>query len=141
MKTKVEIPVIFEKNEGELWGRIEGIGDFMPVTVGNSKDEIISSLKELIDDYKMNEGIHDKNWLDIKFENVTFSFSYDIQAFFQSFNFLNQTKIAEVAGINPALLRQYASGVKHPSKEQALKIEVAIHKLARELESVSVYAE
>jgi hypothetical protein len=141
MKEKREIAVIIEKNEGELWGRIEGIGDFMPVTVGSSKDKVISSLKELIADYKNNEGLGDKYWLEIDIENALFSFSYDVQAFFDEFDFLNQTKIAEIAGINPALLRQYASGVKHPSKEQALKIEMAIHKLARDLESVSVYAD
>lgn len=141
MKNKSEIPVILEKNEGELWGRIEGIGDFMPVTVGSSKDEVISSLKELITDYKNNEGLGDKYWMEIEMEHVVFSFSYDVQAFFDEFDFLNQTKIAEMAGINSALLRQYASGVKHPSKEQALKIEVAIHKLARDLEAVSVYAD
>ena len=79
--------------------------------------------------------------MEIEMEHVVFSFSYDVQAFFDEFDFLNQTKIAEMAGINSALLRQYASGVKHPSKEQALKIEVAIHKLARDLEAVSVYAD
>ncbi len=137
----MELQVIIEKNEGELWGRIEGIGDFMPVVVGNTKLEVTSALKTLINDYKDHEGKEDKKWLEIDIENVVFTFSYDVQAFFEEFDFLNQTKIAQLAGINPALLRQYSSGVKHPSKEQALKIEVAIHKLAHDLEAVSVYAD
>lgn len=113
----------------------------MPVTVGSSKEEIMDALKTLIADYKNHEGKNDPHWMHIEIENIIFNFYYDVQAFFETFNFLNQTKIAEIAGINPALLRQYASGVKHPSKEQALKIEMAIHKLARDLEAASVYAE
>jgi hypothetical protein len=141
MENKKMIPLIIEKNEGELWGRIEGIGDFMPLTIGSSKDELVTSLKILISDYKANEGKADTSWRDIDTENIIFSFHFDVQSFFDEFNFLNQTKIAELAGINPALLRQYASGVKHPSKEQALKIEKAIHNLSRELQAVSVYAD
>lgn len=54
---------------------------------------------------------------------------------------LKQTKIAELSGINPGLLRQYASGVKHPSPAQAKRIEVSIHQLADELNSVTLFAE
>jgi hypothetical protein len=39
------------------------------------------------------------------------------------------------------LLRQYESGVKHPSAQQAKKIEDTIHKLAGLMNSVLVYAE
>jgi hypothetical protein len=47
--------------------------------------------------------------------------------------------IAKRAGINPGLMRQYSSGIKHPSKERAKQIEGAIHKLADELRAVSLY--
>jgi hypothetical protein len=66
---------------------------------------------------------------------VEFDYHYDVSAFFENFDFLKQTKIAELSGINTGLLRQYASGVKHPSPTQAKKIEIAIHKLAKELEA------
>ena len=78
-----------------------------------------------------------KDFYDVE---VVFDYSYDVSAFFENFDFLNQTKIADLSGINPSLLRQYASGVKHPSAQQAKKIEIVIHKLAKELKSVSLYA-
>jgi hypothetical protein len=46
--------------------------------------------------------------------------------------------IAEPAGMNPGLLRQYASGVKFPSVAQAQKVEDAIQELAKELGAVSL---
>ncbi|MEJ0104089.1 MAG: hypothetical protein WDO19_16675 [Bacteroidota bacterium] len=70
--------------------------------------------------------------------NPLFSHSYDLTVFFEEYDFLKQSKIAELAGINPGLLRQYASGVKYPSAEQVLKIEKAVHDLARELQLVSL---
>ena len=71
---------------------------------------------------------------------MTFRRSYDLTVFFEQFDFLKQSKVAELAGINPGLLRQYASGIKYPSAGQAMKIEKAIHALAKELQSVSLYA-
>ncbi len=53
---------------------------------------------------------------------------------------LNISSIAKRAGMNPGLLRQYASGVKHPSREQAKKIEDSIHKIANELREVTIQA-
>ena len=73
--------------------------------------------------------------------NVEFEHSYDLTVFFEEYDFLKQSKIAELAGMNPGLLRQYASGVKHPSPGQAKKIEKAVHDLAKELKAVSIYAE
>jgi hypothetical protein len=72
--------------------------------------------------------------------SVEFEYSYDLTVFFEEFNFLNQSKIAALSGINPGLLRQYASGVKHPSREQANKIQRAIRELAVKLRSVKISA-
>ncbi|MEJ7683745.1 MAG: hypothetical protein WKG06_38965 [Segetibacter sp.] len=55
-------------------------------------------------------------------------------------SYLKISSIAEQAGINPGLVRQYASGVKHPSAEQAKKIEATIHKIANDLKQVELYA-
>jgi len=71
-------------------------------------------------------------------EEVQFEYAYDLTVFFEQFNFLNQSKIAELAGINPGLIRQYSSGHKLPSKEQVTKIENAIRELANKLKSVQL---
>jgi predicted RNase H-like HicB family nuclease len=136
----MKIEVIIEKNDNELWGRIENKGNFMPVTVGNTTKEVLDNLQMLIEDYLQHEGKHDKNWNKIDPRKIRFEIAYDLQAFFQEHDFLKQSKIAAIAKVNAGLLRQYAAGVKHPSPKQTKKIETAIHKLAHELQSVSLYA-
>jgi hypothetical protein len=136
---KKPIVVILEKGDGELWGRIEGIGDFLPVTVGKNKQEIQLNLCELIKDYLAHEGNNDSAWQGFNPNHPEFEYRYDIQAFFEEFGFLKQSKIAEEAGINPGLLRQYASGIKHPSAEQAMKIELAIHRLANSMQKATLF--
>lgn len=71
-------------------------------------------------------------------EEIQFEYAYDLTVFFEQFNFLNQSKIAELAGINPGLIRQYSSGNKKPSQEQVGKIESALHKLADRLKEVQL---
>jgi len=115
-----------EKDKGKLWGRI------------TYKDNLITdhagSVKAL--EKKMTKLLYDFHGIG----SVSFDHSYDLTVFFERFDFLKQSKIAEVAGINPGLLRQYASGVKNPSAAQARKIEKAVHQVAKELQSVSLHA-
>lgn len=137
----MKLPVIIEKNDDELWGRIEGKGNFMPTTAGSTTKELLDNLKLLIVDYLQHEGQEDKGWNKVDVNKTEFELRYDLQAFFEEHDFLKQTKIAQLAGIDPGLLRQYSSGVKYPSSEQAKKIESAIHNLAEELQAVSIYSE
>ncbi|RDC63320.1 helix-turn-helix domain-containing protein [Adhaeribacter pallidiroseus] len=134
----MKITVIIEKNESELWARIEDIGDFMPLTVGETTKEVVTNLILLIEDYIQHEGAADAAWNQFNVKELKFEFTYDVQAFFQEFNFLKQSKIAELAGLNSSLVRQYASGLKHPSADQVRKIEEAIHKLATALKNVNI---
>ena len=67
--------------------------------------------------------------------------SYDLQAFFKEFKEIKISSLAESAEVNPSLLRQYASGSKYPSIDQAKKIEIAVHALAEKLNKVAIYAE
>lgn len=126
-----QIEVIIEKGDGELWGRIEGIGEFQPNTVGETAELVQANLRELIKDYIENEGSEDNAWIDAA--GGEFTMVYDVQAFFAEHSEINASAIARKAGINPSLLRQYSSGHKHPSKDQAKKIEEAVHSFAKDL--------
>lgn len=64
---------------------------------------------------------------------LEFTYKYDMQSFFNYFSFLNVTKVAELAGINPSLMRQYTSGVANAGQKQYDKIRVAIGKISKEL--------
>ena len=116
--------LIIEKDKGKLWGRV------------NYKNNLITDYAANIPalEKKMTRLLKDFHGV----EKVSFDRSYDLTVFFEEFNFLKQSKIAELAGLNPGLLRQYASGVKYPSAAQAQKIEDAVHELARELGAVSL---
>ncbi|MFI5185287.1 MAG: helix-turn-helix domain-containing protein [Chitinophagales bacterium] len=123
----MKLLLIIEKSKGKIWGRV------------NYKDNLVTDFAANIDalERKMKKLLKDFH----EVQNADFEHSYDLTVFFEEYNFLKQSKIAELAGMNPGLLRQYASGVKHPSLEQAKKIEKAVHDLAKELRSVSIYAE
>ncbi len=136
----MKIEVIIEKGDGELFGRIEGKGSFMPVTNAGTLDEIFANLKFLIKDYLKHEGKTDTFWKKLNVKELEFEVLYDVQAFFAEHNFLNASAVADKAGISRGLIRQYTSGAKHPSIAQAKKIEAAIKQIANELKAIELYA-
>jgi len=138
-KEKHRIKIIIEKNDGLLWGRVEGQGNFMPTPYGSTTAKLVENLKGLIVDYVKNEGRKDPFWSKINLANTAFEFSYDLEAYFQEHGYLKISAVAEQAGMNPGLVRQYASGVKFPSGAQTKKIRTAIKKIAKELMHDSIY--
>jgi hypothetical protein len=120
------IQLILEKEAGKLWGRIT-YEDNLIVDSATSLQALEKKMRKLLKDFH-------------QVEDATFEYAYDLTVFFEEFNFLNQSKIAELSGINPGLLRQYASGVKNPSEVQAKKIQTAIRELAVRLKNVQIYA-
>ncbi len=134
-----EIEVIIEKNEGHFWGRVEGKG-FVPTGQGATVPELLKNIKESIEDYVEHEGKKDKFWSKVELPKMKFNIHYDLEAFFEEFNEVKISSIAKLAGLNASLVRQYATGTKYPSSEQAKKVEVAIHTLANKLQGASIYA-
>ena len=68
---------------------------------------------------------------------LEFTYKYDMQSFFDYFSFLNVSKVAELAVINPSLMRQYTSGVANAGQKQYDKIRVAIGKISKELSAAT----
>ncbi|MBA2563254.1 MAG: hypothetical protein H0V14_10165 [Chitinophagaceae bacterium] len=121
--------LIIEKDKtGKLWGRVTQ-EDNLIIENGNTTEQIETSIKRLL---KKLHGIQP--------DEISFEHSYDLTALFEKFNFLKISAIAEHAQMNPALLRQYVSGVKNPSKNQAKKIENAIKSLGRQMINLEVFA-
>jgi hypothetical protein len=134
-----KIQVIIEKTDEGLYGRIEGRKSFLPVTYGKTKAEVFKNLKALIKDYQLHEKYGDKFWLKLDLDSLQFEILYDVQAFFTEYDFLNVSAIARHANMNESLVRQYTTGKKHPSAEQAKKIQNTIHTLIKELHKSSLY--
>jgi hypothetical protein len=68
---------------------------------------------------------------------LEFIYKYDMQSFFNYFSFLNVTKVAELAGINASLMRQYTSGVTAAGQKQYDKIRVAVERISKELSAAT----
>lgn len=106
----------------------EDLGHFGLSGYGNTADE---AKRDLLDTY------HDMIELEAeegrKVEELKFIYKYDIQSFFNYFNCLNITKVAERAKINPSLMRQYTSGSAKAGQKQYEKLKEAVSELTSEL--------
>jgi hypothetical protein len=124
-------------DDNDLFGVMEGEG-FFYTTAGNNEQEVSDNLKDLLTDFLENEGKEMKAWEGITADQVEFEFVYDLTAFFDTFEAIKINSLAKNSGINQSLMRQYATGSKQPSIQQAKKIEAAIHQLGQRLMKVRV---
>ncbi len=134
----MKLPVILEKGEASEWfGSVEAPGTFLS-TVGSSVQEITQNLKILVQDHLEHEGKTQVAWQGIQVNDIEWEYTYDLSGFFEQFNVLKINAIADLAGLNRSLVRQYATGAKSASTTQVQKIQKAVHQLAQSLLQVSV---
>lgn len=101
-------------------------------TVKEAKDDFFNSTDEVIGDY-MERGE------DVPVELSTpVEFYFDISSLFEYYSVFNISALGRYLGINPGLMRQYKNGNTPISEEQLEKIESGIHRLAKELASLSL---
>lgn len=100
-------------------------------TVAEAKADLMDCLEESKEDYVDNGGV--------PFE-VTFSYQYDLQSFFEYFSFLNVSDIAKRAGINPSLMRQYTAGIKRAGEKTYSRLSACIESITKELQAASFHA-
>lgn len=124
MAKSTKLQLTLERDGNKLWGRVL-IEDNLITDSATNLQSLEKKVRKLLKDF---EGLDD----------VEFEYAYDLTVFFEQFNFLNQSKVAELAGINPGLIRQYSSGHKQPSQEQVGKIEKAIRLIAFKLRTVQL---
>ncbi|WP_051349914.1 helix-turn-helix transcriptional regulator [Dyadobacter alkalitolerans] len=132
----MKLTIIIEKGDNELWGRIENVPNYLPVTSGSTMDEITDNLRDLLEDFIQHEGKSNADWQNLKKSDFTFDYAYDLSAFFELFDDIKVGGLAKRAGLNPSLVRHYVAGTKFPSEQQAKKLEDAIHDLGEKLKEV-----
>lgn len=134
----MKLLVVLEKGEsGEWFASVEAPRTFL-TTVGSSVQEVAQNLKNLAQDHLDHEGKTQAEWQGVRVNDIEWEYSYDLSGFFEQFNVLKINAIAELAGLNPSLVRQYATGAKSASAAQVQKIQKAVHQLAQSLLQVSV---
>jgi hypothetical protein len=118
--------IIESAKDGELWGRVQ-YDDNLITESASSVPELERKMKALL-----------KDWHALNTKQISFELQYDMAGLFDEKKFLNAAVIAERAGINKSLMRQYASGIKFPSLERAKQIERVIHALGKEMLGIKI---
>jgi predicted RNase H-like HicB family nuclease len=73
-----------------------------------------------------------------EFNDLRIEFKYDLESFFNYFDWINVSKFATAAGINESKMRQYKSGIAFASEKTKNKILKTIKKLSAELSAASL---
>ena len=122
--------IVFEmaKDGGCSCYMLEELPDFGLLGFGNTPQEAKADMLKAYEE--INDLLVKEGKTPIKLE---FVYHYDMISFFEYFDFLNVSKIAERAGINPSLMRKYTSGVANAGEGQYLKLKKAINSIAKEL--------
>lgn len=118
--------IIESASDGEIWGRVNYDDNLI---VANAKD--VEQLKDEM--AKQLTAFHD-----LKKSQIDFEIQHDISGLFDHKDYLNITSVAKLAGINPSLMRQYASGVKNPSTERLKAIQTAVHSIGEDLRRIKL---
>ncbi|MCL2738949.1 MAG: hypothetical protein FWE30_05840 [Bacteroidales bacterium] len=130
-----KLKVIVCKAGDGVSAHIEGVTGFAIArsTVYNLKKDLPDGLNFHI------EGLYEeerKSWM-----KGEYAFEYvfqDIPSLVEAYNgLLNQSSLARISGINTGQMRQYASGMKRPTKRTLQRIELGLKRYAFELQSVS----
>ena len=62
---------------------------------------------------------------------------FDVGSFFSYYPFFNVTQFSKFAGLNPAQVRQYASGVRQPTEQKKQQLNEAVRNIIQTLLSDS----
>ena len=106
-----------------------GYGD----SLADAKADFMSVVKEAQDAYVAANG----ELLD-KYKDISVSYQYDLQSFFDCFDWINITKFAQVAGVNESKLRLYKVGKAFAGERTRAKLQEAVKRMGAELAAVSL---
>lgn len=126
------ITVTIERNEDSFFAWVKGLDGC--VAGGNSYDEVKSNLKGILNEFIQEDETLMKKYRD----GHELRFEVSLGSFFHLFPEINISQLARLGGLNPGLLRQYASGAKNASERQAQKVMLALKELADRLGAVTV---
>ncbi|PCE63405.1 type II toxin-antitoxin system HicB family antitoxin [Sediminicola luteus] len=131
------IVFVEQANDGTYWGTSQNIPGVVSA-FGNSLEELKANFNQAFLDYLEVARELGEPWLRDVEGLGNYLFKLNLQSFFRLVPEVKISAIAEKAGINASLLRQYATGKANASETRAKQIEKAVHQLGQELLSVSL---
>lgn len=135
----MKVKALIEKTDNGYYSITsdEQIGNYCLGGYGNSlaeaKTDFMSVVKEAQDAYVLAHGD-----LPDKYKDVSVSYQYDLQSFFDYFDWINITKFAQVAGVNESKLRLYKVGKAFAGERTRAKLQEAVKRMGAELASVTI---
>lgn len=131
MKT---LNAIIERSEDCFYAYIQQLDGC--VAGGSTYAEVKQNLEEIV-----NIFIEEDPDLQTKYKDgCKLKFEVNLQTVFELLPEVNISQLAKLGKINPGLLRQYVSGSKTASENQAKRVMDAIDKLINKLTSISLTA-
>lgn len=126
----MKVNVVFEmgRDGGCSCFMVEDVPDFGLAGFGDSPKEAKADMLLAYEEIK--EILKEEGKTPTELE---FIYHYDMKSFFEYFDFLNISKVAQRAGINPSLMRKYSSGIVKAGEKQYSKLQSAITSMAKEL--------
>lgn len=107
------------------------------VSVGDTLAEIKSSIKEVLKDHI--EYLQENGDVSLRLESYQINYVLDLKQLFEYLNVINKTEFAEkYIDMNASLFRQYTKGLTPFSSEKISKISEGLHKLASELNDLTL---
>jgi predicted RNase H-like HicB family nuclease len=105
---------------------------------GESVDEAKKDAKSVLDGYLVALNMCNQPIPEILKDEYELVFQFDVDALLKYIDgTVTKTALAKVTGIHPTQLSHYSSGLKKPRKQQREKIISGLHKLGKDLLSVS----
>lgn len=108
-----------------------GLGGFGS-TVEEAKADFLQSIEEA------KEMIVEDGGNISEFDNLSIMFKYDLQSFFNYFDWINVSQFAKKVGINESKMRQYKNGLAFAGETTSKKILEAIRNIGAELQSATL---
>ena len=119
-------------SELKRWLRKSGAFTFGQ-NVEEAKSDFNSIVKEAQEEYIRQHGE-----LPTDLANVEVEYKYDLQSFFNYFDWINISKFAKAAGINESKMRQYKVGSAFAGERTRQKILSTIQRMSAELSAASL---
>ena len=124
---------ISRAGDGSFWCQTEEpIIDSYLSSTGSSVAEAKEDLQVCLED-----ALEDLREQGKEVGPVEFTYKYDMQSFFDYFSFLNISEVGRRAGINPSLMRQYATGAKIAGEKTYGKLSACMSHITEELKAAT----
>lgn len=127
-----KIRAIIEKNDNGFY-QISCDEDLMGYHFGGYGHSVDEAKADFMDSVNEAKEMIKESGKEIQDDDLHFSFKYDLESFFNYFDWINVTQLARIAGINESKLRQYKAGLAFASEKTAKKLLATVQRIGAEL--------